>query len=204
MAMGIAVKDRLRVGHVHGMAPERDEAETFRRIFEDHFDDLWRFARRRCESPSDADDIVAETFAVAWRRRVDIPEAARLWLFGVARHVLSNQHRSTVRRDRLHRRLIHHHRLGVGGDPADQVDDGTLRGAVARLGADDREILIMRCWDGLAVQEIATLLGCSPNAASLRLHKARHRLADHLGRKEGGCSGQVIGDPLARRDERHA
>lgn len=92
---------------MNGMAPERDEAALFSDMFEEHFDDLWRFARRRCNSSSDADDIVAETFAVAWRRRADVPvDATRLWLFGVARHVLNNQRRSSVRRDRLRLRLI--------------------------------------------------------------------------------------------------
>lgn len=62
----------------------------------------------------------------------------------------------------------------------------------------------MRCWDGLAVYDIATLLGCTPNAASLRLHKARRRLADQLGWKEPRRPGQVTGDPLARKDQRHA
>jgi RNA polymerase sigma-70 factor (ECF subfamily) len=38
----------------------------------------------------------------------------------------------------------------------------------------------MRAWDELPVQEMAVLLGCTPNAVSLRLHKARRRLAAAL------------------------
>jgi hypothetical protein len=58
--------------------------ESFQQLFADHFPDVWRFARRRTPSSEDADDVAAETFAVAWRRRHDLPEdEARPWLFGV-------------------------------------------------------------------------------------------------------------------------
>jgi RNA polymerase sigma-70 factor (ECF subfamily) len=62
--------------------------------------------------------------------------------------------------------------------------DGTLWSALSALSADDRELLNMRAWDELAVGEIATILGCTANAASGRLHKARIRLAEELRRYE--------------------
>ncbi len=50
--------------------------------------------------------------------------------------------------------------------------------ALDRLDPADRDLIVMQVWDGLAVLEIAALLGCTPNAASIRLHRARGRLAD--------------------------
>ena len=51
---------------------------------------------------ADAADVTAETFLVAWRRYDDAPPGdGRPWLFGIARHVLANHHRSGRRRDRL-------------------------------------------------------------------------------------------------------
>jgi len=148
---------------------------------------VWRYARRRCATSADADDVVAETFAVAWRRRADVPwdGSARLWLLGTARRVLANQRRSQVRQDRL--------RLRAAGvvppfaAPAEaeaEAEGGELWQALSRLSPDDRDLLIMRAWDELPVQDMAVLLGCTPNAASLRLHKARRRLAAALGRTE--------------------
>jgi RNA polymerase sigma-70 factor, ECF subfamily len=157
---------------------------AFRQLFDAHLADVWRYARRRCTTPADADDVAGETFAVAWRRRADLPAAegdARLWLLGTARRVLANQRRSQVRQDRL--------RIRAAGlappTPPDDAEDGDLWQALSRLSPEDRDLLIMRAWDELAVQDIAVLLGCTPNAASLRLHKARRRLAAALGRTEG-------------------
>ncbi len=56
-----------------------------------------------------------------------------------------------------------------------------LWAALARLSADDRDLLLMRAWDGLAVSDIAVLLDCTPNAASIRLTRARDRLAAAMG-----------------------
>lgn len=162
-----------------------DEA-AFRALADRHLTDVWRFARRRCSSPEDADDVTAETLAVAWRRRHELPvdDAARLWLLGTARLVIANQRRSNGRLGRL--------REKVGAsvvvaphvpDPADVAvarSDGSLRTALAALSDPDRELLLMRAWDGLAVTEIAEVLGITPNAVSVRLSKARTRLAAAL------------------------
>ncbi len=60
---------------------------------------LLGYALRRCDSPEDAADVVAETFTIAWRRAADMPagDEARLWLYGVARRVLANHRRGVVR-----------------------------------------------------------------------------------------------------------
>lgn len=164
-----------------------DEA-PLRQLFAERFDEVWRFARRRCASSADADDIAAETFAVAWRRRHDLPpgDEARLWLFATARLVLANQQRSERRRSGLRDRLAAVP-TATSVDPADVVADGDhgLAAALAALAADDRDLLVMRAWDGMAVADIAVLLGCTPNAVSLRLTKARRRLADALTAENG-------------------
>lgn len=65
----------------------------FRALFDEHLTGLWRFARRRCGTATEADVVVAETFLVAWRRREDVPDgdAARLWLFGCPRRIQVKQ-----------------------------------------------------------------------------------------------------------------
>jgi RNA polymerase sigma-70 factor (ECF subfamily) len=179
-----------------------DEAE-FRVLFDEHLADLWRFARRRVGSAADADDIAADTFAVAWRRRDQLPPGPdlRLWLFGVARNLVANHRRTETRRRRLHLRLVATHRSAQ----IHEADSNPVLGAaLAALSDGEREVLVMRCWDGLAVHEIATLLGCTPNAVSLRLHKARRRLAERLAQKDPAGAGQVADDPIAPKDRRHA
>ncbi len=181
-------------------AREDRSVEEFRDLFDCHLDPVWRFARRRCGSAADADDIAAETFAVAWRRRDDLPptDDVGLWLFGVARRVLANQRRSVERQERLHLRLASVAATErSAGDPAVAGADldHPLADALARLDPDDRELLLLRAWDGLRVQDIAVLLECTPNAASIRLHKARRHLASLLEPKEPSTSWTSAGQP---------
>ena len=162
----------------------------------DNFDDVWKFIRRRTSNSSDADDVTSQVFATAWRRRSDMAagDEQRLWLFGVARLSLSNHWRTTRRQSNLHLRLVE---TATDAPPAMEVDDGRLATAFAALSADDRDVLQLRAWDGLAVTEIASLLGCTPNAVSLRLHKARRRLELLLDEKDRPRAGHVAAEPTA-------
>lgn len=182
------------------------EAATFRRLFDEHLDAVWRFARRRCDSTSDADDVAGETFAVAWRRRADLPppDEVGLWLFGVARRVLANQRRTTLRQERLQLRLAATTiRPATTTAPADEGlgERDTLVAAFTALDPGDRDLLIMRTWDGLAVTDIAVLLGCTPNAASIRIHKARRRLAEALEPEDTVASRTSTGRTTERKED---
>ena len=166
--------------------------EPFDQHFQKHFHAIWSFARRRTSSSADADDIAAETFAVAWRRRGDVPESdLRPWLFGVARNVLLNHHRTVERQSSLQIRIGQDSTEDVVPDPADCVDR-PLWSALSALLPEDRELLMMRAWDELAVGDIAKVLGCTANAASSRLHKARARLAQELRRQENDSAGHEV------------
>lgn len=176
------------------------EEDLFAALYRAHGADVWRYTRRRCGSAADADDATAAVFAVAWRRRHDLPaeDEARLWLLGTARLVLANQHRSARRRAGLDDRLA---AVGPGPGPPDPADvatqDHPLTSALASLPDEQRDVLLMRAWDGLALAEIATLLGCSTNAASIRLTRARDALAAALGRKGRAAPRTSVVETLA-------
>jgi RNA polymerase sigma-70 factor, ECF subfamily len=173
--------------------------EHFRDFYARHVADVWRFARRRTESATEADDVCADTFAVAWRRRDDIPvETGRLWLFGVARRVLSNRRREADRRDRLHLRLVRDAPPPVSHEPV-PPSETALWVALAALSAGDRELLLLRAWDDLGVAEIAVVLGIGAATVSSRLHKARRRLAAELERRDPPVAGHVLGDNRQKR-----
>ena len=57
---------------------------------------------------------------------------------------------------------------------------GAVASAFARLRATDRELLALVAWEGLDAREIALVVGCSRNAARIRLHRARRRFAQAL------------------------
>ncbi|MBA2283139.1 MAG: RNA polymerase sigma factor [Acidimicrobiia bacterium] len=148
----------------------------FGRLFKSCYSSLHAFARRRAPV-ADADDIVAEVLTVAWRRLDDIPTDAELpWLYGVAHRVLLNHVRTARRRVRLVERVRGERLEPPGSAPTDSA----VLAALERLRDDDREVLRLAAWEGLQAIAIAVVLGCSPNAAALRLSRARARLRAEL------------------------
>jgi RNA polymerase sigma factor (sigma-70 family) len=172
--------------------PPGDPAElVFSELFRAHSRSLLAYALRRVERPHDAADVVAETMLVAWRRLPEVPEGheARLWLFGVARRVLLNHHRSERRSLRLGERLKACLSEVAIGDPADLVgESAVMLAAMARLGDDDRELLRLTAWEGLEPAEIAVAMSMPAATVRTRLHRARARLWRHL--EEEGWRGE--------------
>lgn len=120
------------------------------------------------------DDVVAEVFTVAWRSLDRIPAEALPWLLGVARNVVLHRHRAAGRRAALDVRL----RGERAPDPAVvDADASPVLAALAALGARDREVVMLVCWEGLSPAEAAVALGVSTPAVRVRLHRARRRLA---------------------------
>lgn len=152
-------------------------------FFAEHFEQVWRHVRRRCDSAADADDVTAEVFATAWRRRAEMPTVREMitpWLYAVARRVLANHRRGRTRAERLQLRLIDNAPETTDPGVESVVIEGRLADALRSLSDDVRDIVLMRCWEGLAVTEIARSLDCTPNAVSIRLHWARARIAEFL------------------------
>jgi RNA polymerase sigma-70 factor, ECF subfamily len=171
--------------------PGQADQERFRRLFDDAYRPLLAYALRRTDEAADAEDVVAETMLVAWRRQRDLPagEDAIPWLYGVARRVLANQRRSRARRRRLERLLQPLLRQSTHQEEIEPVD--AVIAATRRLPPSDQEVLRLAAWENLSHAQIGTVLGCSENAATLRLHRARRRLREEL-LKEGGLAGQEV------------
>ncbi|MDQ3756404.1 MAG: sigma-70 family RNA polymerase sigma factor [Actinomycetota bacterium] len=156
------------------MEPE----ERFRALFTEAYPVLRRYAYHRGVTASDADDLVAEVLTVAWRRLDEVPADDPIpWLVSVARNVWRNGLRSAQRRWALTARLP---RPAVQPPPSEPDEPGRLSAGLATLPEDDQELLRLVAWDGLTAAQVAAVLGCTPGAARVRLHRARTRLAATL------------------------
>jgi RNA polymerase sigma-70 factor (ECF subfamily) len=156
----------------------RSRRARFEVFYRSHYEDLLAFALRRANS-TEAEDIVAETFLVAWRRLEDLPEDPLPWLFGVARHVLHNHKRSHRRREALVAKLGHRQSptYAQSGNPVeDSLVETEILSAFSKLPPMDREVLALVAWEGLTPARAAVVLSCSPATFSVRLHRARRRL----------------------------
>jgi RNA polymerase sigma-70 factor, ECF subfamily len=140
------------------------------------------YALRRTD-PATADDVCAEVWAIAWRRLESIPDDALPWLFGVARRVLANQRRGERRLAALRGRLLESGFGWAGSVPPPAIpSDRRLADALSSLRPADREALLLVAWEGLEPVRAAAALGVSPATFSVRLHRARKRLATELDR----------------------
>jgi RNA polymerase sigma factor (sigma-70 family) len=147
----------------------------FDRLYRETYPRVLAYARS-IASRENADDAVAETYVVAWRRQEDIPRDAELgWLIGVTRRVLANARRSRVRAGALHALLDLQPRLS-GADPADQIVDGELRDALLALSRLDREAVLLTAWFDLSSADAAQALGITSSAFRMRVARAHRRL----------------------------
>ncbi len=176
-------QEQVDAGHNAGVDLTREQ--RFTDLLGEVYAPLQHFLRRRT---SDSEDVLSDTLLVLWRRLDDVPPEAPLpWAYGVARGCLQNHRRSVERRWKLVRRLA----LEPPAPPPEE--DPALAEAFAALPAADREVLRLWAWEQLPPREIAVVLGISPNAASIRLHRSTAKLRKQLARKEPPPSGQEPG-----------
>jgi RNA polymerase sigma-70 factor (ECF subfamily) len=172
--------------------PPLDCEAEFRRLFAEHHREVLAYALRRTEQRADADDVVAGTFAVAWRRFGDAPaEDLRLaWLYAIAARVLANQRRSLRRLSALRSRL----RAQPPAGGPERVDLQEVLEILRKLRPEEQEVLRLAAWEGLTNAELAVALDCSENAAAIRLHRARKRLAEQLEKEAPRAGHSLVGD----------
>lgn len=159
-------------------------------LFAEYSGRLYAYAYRRTLSPEEAKDVVADTYLIALRRIDCVPERALPWLFAVARRVLANRTRAAASEQRALARLSAYH-----DSAPDALSElfalDALSQAFACLSADDRETLMLIEWDGLSNKEAAEVLGCAVPTLTVRLHRARRRLARELQREQAGARCEI-------------
>lgn len=177
--------------------------EDFDALFKANYGDVLAYGLRRCVCREDAEDVVAETFAVAWRRIADVPQGdrARLWLFGTARRVHLNQQRARHRQRSLAEKV--RDVLPIGRDfmgnrnPSEQE---WVQEAMALLSPSDREVLLLSAWEELSADEISVVLEITTSAVWKRLQRARDRLLRALATQTDGDATPSGAIPRLRKE----
>lgn len=170
-----------------------DRRETFEELFNAHYWPVRAYVLRRGPATA-AEDVVAETFLVAWRRLDSLGDDPLPWLLGVARRLLANQQRAERRRGALAARLQAAFTTQVPEwDPPAQMSD-ELAVAMVRLSPAEREALLLVAWEGLEPARAARAAGCSPAAFRARLHRARRHALAALGEAAVATSSSIAGE----------
>jgi RNA polymerase sigma-70 factor, ECF subfamily len=168
-----------------------ERAVLFEAIAREVMEPVRRFLVRRTDHAT-ADDVLADTLLVMWRRLDDVPESGALpWAYGIAGHCLANAQRGVRRQRRLAVRVA---RLDPPGEHFVEPNfDPDLDAALATLTGTEAELVRLWAWEQLTPGEIAEVLDITPNAVGIRLHRARQKLAKALqigaGRKDKTDAG---------------
>jgi RNA polymerase sigma-70 factor (ECF subfamily) len=153
-----------------------DPQDRFTAVYEASYGRIHAYAARRVGADA-ADEVVAETFLVAWRRLDALPAEPLPWLYGIARNMIARHH-SALGRRRVTEAGLARQPIGQPGFP--EADDPVLWQAWERLRPRDREVLALVAWEDLTVADAARAMGCPAAVFSVRLHRARRRLEGML------------------------
>jgi RNA polymerase sigma-70 factor, ECF subfamily len=176
-----------------------DRPASFEEEVLPHVDAVYRFALRLTGSPSDAEDLVQETFLRAFRAwdQYTPGTRAKSWLFTICRNVFLRQRKREQRRDETTRQAAmetdtsgnHVGEIPVfttayQTDPEGQffrgIVDNRILAAIDRLPPDFRDAVVLSDLEGLAYQEIADLLDIPVGTVKSRLFRGRRQLQQVL------------------------
>lgn len=165
-----------------------------------HAPRVMAYALRHVDADA-AEEVVAETFLVAWRRFAEVPPQPLPWLLVVARNTIAAMRRSGRRQAALQDRMRDLERLA---EPAPAAEVSALRradvlAALAAVSAAEREALLLVTWDGLSPVEAARVAGCTTATFHVRLFRARRRLRAHRDTIAGSITPIPVSDAEAVR-----
>jgi RNA polymerase sigma-70 factor (ECF subfamily) len=151
-----------------------------------HQGDIYRLALRVLANPSDAEDIVQETFLARWQSISSFAGRGRVrtWLRRIATNAVRMHRRAASRRpteslQELLPYLDDAASLGMP-DPARKQFSQKARKAFELLGERPRAVFALRVLEGASTQEVAKILGISPASVRQRLLRARRTLRGYL------------------------
>jgi RNA polymerase sigma factor (sigma-70 family) len=156
-----------------------DDHERFEQLYRRHVGAVASYVRRRADLLT-AEEVVADTFLICWRRLDRVPAEPLPWLYGVARNCLANRARAERRSGATQQRMREQpQRLGVA--PLDVLERSAearkVFEAMSCLPEREQEALRLDAWEQLSTRDAAHVAGCSAPAFRVRLHRARRRLA---------------------------
>ncbi|WP_433167143.1 RNA polymerase sigma factor [Kribbella sp. CA-247076] len=168
-----------------------DARADFAVLFDRHAVAIHRYVARRLGS-TEADDLVGQTFLIAFERRhgyQDSPAGALPWLYGIATNLIHRRRRDEVRQYRAYSRFGADEVLDgsdvLSAEVSSRVDaksaSRVLAGALARLRPIDRDVLLLYAWEDLSYPQIADALGIPVGSVASRLHRTRRVLRKALG-----------------------
>lgn len=161
--------------------------ESFRRMFEENHVRVLRYIQGSVYDRSEAEEIAAEVFTVAWQKFDEQDPFGLPWLVRTAMHKVRDHQRKQYRSASMFEALTRRAEETPG--PLSRLEVLALRDALAQLSRTDMEIVRLTYWDGLSAGEVASVLRMRQGAVWTRLSRARARLKALIGESEVTADG---------------
>jgi RNA polymerase sigma-70 factor (ECF subfamily) len=164
------------------------DSPAWKELYDAHFDFVFRTARRLGIPDGELDDVVQETFLIAFRKLDSFAEGRfSTWLYRITAHVVSGRHRRRRVREALLSLWSKGQKTSVSGPDAlveSQEAQRQVSEVLARMAPKKREVFALFELEGLSGEEIAERVGCRVDTVWSRLHYARKEF-ESIARKRG-------------------
>ncbi len=175
----------------------RGEPGAFEALVNAQQDRLYDFCVRMLADPEEALDVVQDVFVSAHQNLARFREDSLLstWLYRIAKNHCLNRLKYLQRRGRGRSEEYGEQNEGalaraLGSPTAPDaaleaaLEQARVQAAISRLEPDARMLVVLRDIEGLSYEEIVDITELALGTVKSRLHRAREKLADDLGRLE--------------------
>jgi len=161
-------------------------ADDVRRLYDQHGSALVAYARGFVTDAAAAEDVVHQVFLRFLSVEIRMPDAPVAYVYRAVRNAALNARRSGSRLTELNpQSSVFRH----GGE--DQEAALALERALAELPEEQREVVVMRVWSGLTLEEIAVAVGAPLNTIASRHRYALEKLRVKLRPYERSVNGAM-------------
>lgn len=148
-----------------------------------HQDRIYRLACARLYTTHDAVDVAQEVFLRAYKglRRFRFHAEPFTWLYRTLENVCNEYNRRTLRDRSLNQQLTESDAAqSTVEDGSEQIHMQQIRQIIARLPKRQQDVVLLRVFEGMSVEETALTLKCRQGTVKAHLHKALNNLRSYL------------------------
>jgi RNA polymerase sigma-70 factor, ECF subfamily len=157
------------------LSERRLSAEDVRRLYDRHGPALVGYACSFVRDAAVAEDVVHQVFLRLLSAEIRMPEVPVAYVYRAVRNTALNVQRNELKNVALDpQSSVFKHRGG------NQEAALTLQNALAELPEEQREVVVMRAWSGLSLEEISTATGAPLNTVASRYRYGLEKLRDKL------------------------
>lgn len=163
---------------------ELSAQSAFEQLFDRLSSKIYRYAFLRLSSKEDAEDVLSATFMRMWdylRRNPEVMlDHVDAFVYRIAHNLIIDQYRARVPQISLEVLIEQGFELPAYAreSPDKQAEYAFVLQAIEKLKDEERDLLFLRCVEGMPVKEIASIYGVNENNASVRIHRALQKLKD--------------------------